>query len=1532
MLRKVSKTIIKIFLWIIGIFITLDLLVVLLLFIPPVQQFTLLKVSKILTNITGGEITVEKIYLTPSLTLIAKNLAIKDHHYQNMISATTLKGKINLSKTAKGQLCLSFAQLDGGEVVIRKYKGEDNVNIAIWAKEFKKQEKKEEKFKLLFDRIKLRNVRFAYINDDKRQYRNDSIIDYAFFELQHINLDVDDFMVRGPDISCRIKALTLSQYTGFQLSGFSGDFRISPQGLVLDSLYFITPNSTFTGDFAFRYSDFHDYADFVNKIYFDTQVKCASVDMQDVIYFAPKLKGMENKLIFSGHIGGNINHLQTQNVYLKYKLQTFISGNFSIDNILDFKNSNLDLNFKDAHINLSELTQFKFPQGKRVTFPKEIEKINYAKIQGSYKGSLTKFNTDLVLQTNMGNVDMEVSTIPEKNSISYSGTLVCSSLNVGKLLNQPRYFNTVNFETIIEGHVEYPKNIAELWKSFSIKTNGKITHIDICGYPVKEVYFSGNYLQHKATLLLNSTDPLVSFSMKGTGNFENELPKITASLSKVTIKLHDIFSYYPYPLDSISAAGFEKLMQQIQQKPNLICKVDSVVMDMYGNKFENFNGFLGIDNAKLTDGQKTSRIDWFRLNAINKQNLPHQYQIHSNAVNLSLKTTYNVRDLISVIKNAAYYHLPVMFVDDKKFVDSKNFTCNDSIQFADIDIQFFYSRNLFDLIVPKLDIARNSAVSIHLGKTRSQDSFNFSFPQINYSGFAKCANLKATGNINNQEQLEINLQCDPLTLYQKTGSLNFPNINIHTVNSREELQFALSWRNPDIISINELNHFSGVIAGNAYQDFSLKIIDSKLFFRNSSWQFIGNRNTIHFENHNYSFDQCVLSSKVGTINVNGDISKFPNKECNILLEDFDISLLNSITAQRGFSFGGNMSLMATITANMEYIMVEGKTFVKEFVFNEEYLGDLFLDATVLDEGKLYFFGGILPSNGHNIEFQKFTYLDYLNLPNRNIEINGKFVPNLKELRVHAEMDTLKLGFMSPFLSSFSDMVSGYASGDLDFVMNPDSLYFDGKVRVKNAQLGIAPLNTTYYIVNQDILFNREGIDFNHVTLKDKFNNEAKLSGYLSHNKFKDFKIDLSISSSKIMILNTPKKADAPFYGDGFISGDISIQGDTKQLSFSSHNIKTLPGSAITFPLSSASSVSSSQGIYFVQSNISNKLKLDSAKKSTTALNFDFIFDITKDTDVRLDLEPIDGILKCKTSGKLHLTHHSTSGNLNLDGILSIISGKFHMSLKNFFPRDFAIVEGGTISFAGPLSTAQINVSALYQKTTSLNSLIPELNIGRTDVLAYLGLNGNLMNPNPTFSFAFPRLTADEQMNVFAALDTVNLQNGIRQFFSFVFLNTFITNMDPMNQTVGTGVDFVSGILTSFLSNLSNNFSIGVNYNNQENYKEYSVNAAMSFDNDRFMLKTNLGYASNPMLENTNNFVGEVSFDYEINENWRLRAFYFNDKVNNQEAIVTSKPQQGGGIGITFQQEFNNRKDFLESWLPKKKEKKQKKETPQINKQ
>ncbi len=437
-----------------------------------------------------------------------------------------------------------------------------------------------------------------------------------------------------------------------------------------------------------------------------------------------------------------------------------------------------------------------------------------------------------------------------------------------------------------------------------------------------------------------------------------------------------------------------------------------------------------------------------------------------------------------------------------------------------------------------------------------------------------------------------------------------------------------------------------------------------------------------------------------------------------------------------------------------------------------------------------------------------------------------------------------------------------------------------------------------------------------MSLQDQDQNQATLSGYIHHEAFQNFNTKLNISTERIMALNLPKSYDTYFYGIGFVSGDVEITGDNSKLLFFSDNIKTLSGSDVVLPMTSAMSVSTMSDVYFLPPPTLRKTE-KIIEEDVMATIFDLTMDVNKDADLALDLEVIDAKLDCKTDGRFRLYYNSLQDEFGLTGLLQILSGRFNMSLMNFLPREFDVVQGGSITFNGPIESAIIDVTAMYEKQMSVNTLAENLNIGRTIVDSYIKLYGNLMNPQPGFSFAFPNVTQDQQRQLITAIDTTDQQSTLRQFFSVVFLNTFIAPNSGTTIESQASIDLLTNMFNSYISQQIKGVDIGVNIFNESesNYTEYSVNASIPLYNDRVIVRTNLGYAQQLEGEasNLSTFVGDVGIEVLINEagNWRFKVFYANDQY--EPNAESSRPTQRGGVAIIFQQQFNSRKELLESW-------------------
>ena len=166
---------------VLGCFLALDLILVGLLFVPPIQEKVVGVVAETLSEKWNSRITIGHIYLSPTLKLTVEDLVIRDHHDNSMIAAGKLKSRFTTLKFSPFKLGFSDIESDKIRVNIRKYKGDDAVNISIWAKNFQKKKKNPKPFEMTASSIILKNAYFIYHNDLTCRTKDKGDIDFGYF-------------------------------------------------------------------------------------------------------------------------------------------------------------------------------------------------------------------------------------------------------------------------------------------------------------------------------------------------------------------------------------------------------------------------------------------------------------------------------------------------------------------------------------------------------------------------------------------------------------------------------------------------------------------------------------------------------------------------------------------------------------------------------------------------------------------------------------------------------------------------------------------------------------------------------------------------------------------------------------------------------------------------------------------------------------------------------------------------------------------------------------------------------------------------------------------------------------------------------------------------------------------------------------------------------------------------------------------------------------------------------------------------------
>ncbi len=435
-------------------------------------------------------------------------------------------------------------------------------------------------------------------------------------------------------------------------------------------------------------------------------------------------------------------------------------------------------------------------------------------------------------------------------------------------------------------------------------------------------------------------------------------------------------------------------------------------------------------------------------------------------------------------------------------------------------------------------------------------------------------------------------------------------------------------------------------------------------------------------------------------------------------------------------------------------------------------------------------------------------------------------------------------------------------------------------------------------------------------ITDKDDNQATLTGEISHQMFSNIQMDLHLHTDRLLALNTSRTVNSVFCGTGYVKGDVNISGTSDELFFNGPNIQTLKGSKIVLQVNSSNSASETDYIHIhARVNKDSVVGESTHETTSTALNFDFTFNVTNDADVVILLESLGGTLNASADGRFQLLYGNDE--LNLYGNLLLHSGTFKLSFMGLVNSQFTLVPGGYINFDGPLDNMQVNLSAYkYSKTTLTNIISSEyLTAGSVDVNAYIRLNGPLMQRiEPTFSFELPNSSNELRTSFYNAIDTTNKENLTKQFAYFLMTNNFMPNDLFSGETDlgSTGLNFFSNLINNMLGDMMANQkgSFGITYNQatERTSAEYGVTAGANLLKDKVSIETSIGYYDDRASSALNNMYGDFIVNYNINPKgtWKLKAYtYIGER--DEYHIVDNQLNYTAGVALAFKQDFNSPK-------------------------
>ncbi len=1462
-------------------------------------------VAGMLSNKLETDVKIKTFHLTSDLGILAEDVLVNDKNDNPMFYIGRMKLRLGLFDNSDN-LRLRQLHLDDVLAYIVEYDGHDSFNVVELFSDDNNEKKNKEKndFEIFVDDFVFNNGRVMVWNQNKDNPDREGM-DYRYIDVKDIYLDFNDLKYTSDTISAFINNISASDRCGFSLDTLRSDNKVifSSKCLIFDDMTLKTHATSLNMDLRFYYENLNAYSYFVDSIKIDATFRPSQLTLSDLRFFTNTLETMTDTVQIEGDIDGYVRDFLAQDFKFSFQDSTNFSGNIKMTGLPNFFDTHIHADIYELNFTYEDLTRLMLP-GSRVYLPLPdfLYVLKSASLSGYYEGFPNNFTTKFELETNLGNIKVDCNLNHDLLSLSkpyYYINLKTDSLNIKDLLGLDEDF-TLTMNTDMHGS-GFSKKDADF------ELDAKISHLKAFNNNFNDFEVNGVFENQRFLVSTDVKSEALTADLDAMANVAAKKPAFSINLSLKNADLHKL---------GLSKNDTSKSLST------------DLKTSFKGIKINDLLGELKLENTVLKDNKGSYLMDNFVLSMSKNPNNAKYKDLNINCdfFDVNASGVINVLKATNTFKNLILNHFHI------KSWAEKGTRLDDEV------LDFYFSMNLKNtetlskLLLPDLRISENTNLLINFTKDYYIHSYLHS-DKLSYKDFV-LNNLQLT-NTTEKNKIIANINIEDLVLREATEKnpqrLSMENVNFNFDVHSDSVLFKMNWNDDDILDRNRGLLKAYYVTHDDFKGGMLKIPYTDVIINDSLWS-ISPDCHVNFTNGKTFISKLDIISGIQAIKIDGFIPKTNRDTLSIHFDNLDISSFDKLISNGDFVLDGIINGDLQIAGIKEKFTMLSNLDVYKIAVNHQDVGDADIDAV-----------WNAPDSSIRIKTQVTKKIN--DNEQKTLSLLGKYYTSRDEnLNFKLFLNDFDVSLINPFVKGTLSRVKGNINGDLSIKGSFEKPILLGKALLKDAACNIDVLNT-YYRVNDSelekitndhyIFFKDNLIRINHLNLNDTLGNRAVAQGVITHNYLKDFYFDVSAVLDNFLGLNMLKDDFSAFYGSAIANGNLSIKGSLDDI-YINIDAETMPGTDINILLTSTYSVDDNF-IVFVQKDKKNDTIVsltnpqDSNKKFTLNLNAD----VNPNANVNIHLPSNLGSIVANGNGNIRLGLNSDE--LSLYGDYVINSGDFNFSFQNIIKREFVIKEGGTISWTGRAEDADINITGIYKAKSSLTSLgamidtlssIGNVNTNNVNVDCILRLQDKLTNPTINFGLSLPNANDDIKNYVFSVVDTTDQAVLSQQIISLLVLGTFTYSSANIN-TIGASTYYgvLTSSLSSWLSQISKDFDIGVRYTPKDNITQEELEVALSTQlfNDRLTIEGNLGMYtgnSNNMSQSANNIVGDVDITFKITNRLSLKVYnHSNVNTNYYAYTYENYSDYTQGIGISYSQSFDNVREIFTRKNRNKKNKK-----------
>ncbi len=1453
--------------------------------LPGVQTFIAGKVVESIDSKLDADITFEKIHLRPFRTLVLKNVEIIDRNpaadptapeaaavdtffRAGYITATfSLEGLIRQQGIHLNKVSISNAQmnlvLEDKEDTGDGDTSTDNLSRIFRLDNLPPPEKSEKEIFHIKD-VCIEDMGFSMKNYGSGKIPYYGGISWDDLDVTDINLTAEELMFKGGIMSGRADHLSFREKSGYVMERMSGKAKVGRGKTIVEDLRIDDPWSDMHLPlYMMSYKDILAFQDFISLVKIDAEIAPSILDFKTLTYFAPQLEGNKLRAAVSGKASGYVDDFRFMNIKVESEDALFAgTADGRMTGIPEIESTTLEANLKDFKFTADGLGRFLsewMPEG-------ELDFGGYAKghiflTDADVSGLLNAMDINADILSDIGcmqaNVTVRNAVAEDDSPISIRGTASTKDIDLGAVIS-----NDLLGPTTLRTGFE---------ADFGEKSNVRIDSLFVDRLNFNKYDYTGLMAvgalsdnMFNGTIIAN--DPNLNLWLQGG-----------FALSSKT--KNSVYKFYANVADAdLNAMNIDK-----RGKSRL--RFETTV-DFTSTSLGNILGNIDIANLIVESKGGQKKIGNINLTSDSTDDT-YKIRLKSLFADGSYTGTAPITTFVKDLRDITLKkEVPAMFRDSTFTWNGNNYS---------FDFNTHDSENLLAFIMPGAFINSDSKINLSIsGDGQLKASLSSKRLAIG-ANYIKDVRLDA-------DNMNGNFSADMSVGEMKLAGKFVNNNNIKVLADNNHIGASYSFDNQSEQETHgEVVMNAGLSRDDDRMDILLKLLPSAVYVNSQEWRI--QPSAIELNGGDLSVDSFEISSGDERIYAYGKTSMTRADTLTLSLDRFNIAILNPL-------LGTDLGLRGAATGNVK---------LTSPMSSRGLLADLLIDSAYIAEEPL---GTVMIGSTWNEEFNRFDIMLRNELDGRkNIDAVAKLTPKSRMFDGRVSLDNLSVKYALPFMEGVFNEMSGYISGDI-MAEGPVNML---NIRSRGTRLDDAMLRVEYtnvpYFADGRFSLDDMGVYFDDIKIRDRHNGTGTVAGSINWNRFDEITFDTRMKVNSIEGIDLTKELSEYFYGNVFATGNVSITGPVEDLVLTVDAVTAKTGQ-IHIPMSaSATSGGTTNLLRFKEfkeesprdAYIEMMSKMEKEKSGDSDFLVKLRVDASPNVEAFVEIDEATGnVLSGRGNGLIEL--EISEDVFNINGDYTITSGKYNFSALGLVNREFEIQDGSSINFSGDIMASTLNIDAMYETKTSLATLLSDDKsvTNRRSVECIIKITDKLSNPRLAFDIEIPDLNPMVKSRVESALSTEDKVQ--KQFLSLLLSNSFLPDeqsgiVNNTSMLYSNVTEAMANQLSNILHKLDIPLDLGLKYQPTEQGTDlFDVAVSTQLFNNRVVVNGNIGNKEYSSSGTQNDVVGDLDIEIKLNRSGAFRLNLFSHSADLYSNYLDNT--QRNGVGLMYQTEFNNMRQFI----------------------